>query len=162
MHLFPRSCQRVVMTLATVLGAGFGLLANCPASTMLDLSRTTVVVRSGTIPAPEQTAARVLVEEVRERTGLNWPISTVWPAQGSVIAISSGEAEPGWRRAITRSEGVGLPEHRPEGFRLTAERGGKPKGVVWIHGADSRGALFGVGELLRSLNWGRRSASVAA
>ena len=30
---------------------------------MLDLSRATIVVRSGTIPAAEQMSARVLVEE---------------------------------------------------------------------------------------------------
>ena len=162
MHLFHPSRQRFVMTVVTVLGAGLGLGANCPASTMLDLSRTTIVVRPGSVPAAEQTAARVLVEEVRERTGLNWPISTGWPAHGSVIAISSGANDPGWRRAMPRREGAGLPAHRPEGFRLTAEGGGKPNGVVWIHGADSRGALFGVGQLLRSLNWGRRSASIAA
>src|SRR5882672_2850742 len=147
MHLLQIHSQKLVIASAMLLGVSLGLLANCPASTTLDLSRTTVVVRSGTVPSAEQMAARVLVEEVRERTGLNWPISTVWPAHGSAIAISSGEADPGWRRALPRREGADLPEHRPEGFRLTVERSGEPNPVVWIHGADSRGALFGAGQL---------------
>src|SRR5437868_2567005 len=36
------------------------------------------------------------------------------------------------------------------------------KATVGIHGADSRGALFGVGQFLRSLHWTRYSASISA
>jgi len=149
------------MAPAMLLTTCLGLLGS-PGAAMLDLSRATVVVRSGTVPAAEQAAARVLVEEVRERTGLNWPLSTVWPAHGSVIAISSGGTDPGWRRAMPRREGTELPERRPEGFRLLVEGDAKQNAVVWIHGADSRGSLFGVGQLLRSLNWATRSASIPA
>jgi hypothetical protein len=59
---------------------------------------------------------------------------------------------------MPRREGTNLPEQRPEGFRLLVQRGGSTNGLVWISGADSRGTLFGVGQFLRSLEWGKSSA----
>ena len=156
MHL-PRTHLTVTVI---VLISGLCLLTNSHAATNLDLTKATVVIRSGTLSPAEQTAARVLVEEIKKRTGLNWPISTVWPKRGVVIAISSGAGDTGWPRAMPRHEGKDLPELRPEGFRLMVEGQGTQPAVVWIHGADSRGALFGVGQLLRSLNWAKGSASV--
>ena len=126
----------------------------------LDLSNATVVIRSGTLAPAEQTAARVLVEEVKKRTGWNWPVSTAWPPKGVVIAISAGSGDAAWPRAMPRRQGQDIPELRPEGFRLVVEGQGTQPPVLWIQGADSRGALFGVGQLLRSLSWAKDSASV--
>ncbi len=102
----------------------------------------------------------MLVEEVKKRTGLNWPITTEWPQRGVVIAISSGAGDTGRRKSPPRRDGANLPELRPEGFRLIVEGQATQPTVVWIHGADSRGALFGVGQFLRSLNWAKGSASL--
>ena len=50
---------------------------------------------------------------------------------------------------------------RPEAYRLVSgTREGRP--VIWILGADARGALFGVGRLLRTLSWGRGTATLDA
>src|ERR1043166_9406364 len=94
--------------------------AICRAAALLDVSKATVVVRSGMVPPAERTAARVLVEEVNKRTGLNWPISTVWPKHGALIAISSG-GDPAWPGPQPRREGKVWPENQPEGFRLTVQ-----------------------------------------
>ncbi len=142
------------------LMCGWDLVANSNTPTILDLTRTTVVIRSGKLPAAEQTAAHVLVEEVKKRTSLNWRISTVWPKRGVVIAIASGASDPGFPQAMPRRQGIDLPELRPEGFRLVVDGVGTGNPIVWIHGADGRGALFGVGQLLRSLNWVKGSANV--
>ena len=148
-----------LMLLATGRGLpGDGLTA----ATTLDLSKATVVVRSGKLPPAEETAARVLAEEVQKRTGLNWPIRSAWPADGAVIAISSGPGNAGWPQALPPRQGKDLPELRAEGFRLRAEGQGTQPPIVWIHGADSRGALFGVGELLRRLDWTKGNARVPA
>ena len=136
------------------------LLADSRNPTNLDLTKATVVVRLGTLPPAEQTAARALVEEVRKRTGLDWPITSLWPKSGVVIAISSGTGDTGWNKTTPRREGADLPENRPEGFRLFAGSGETQPTVVWITGGDARGALFGVGQLLRSLDWAKGSASV--
>ena len=154
---------RMKLTVAIILlAASLGLpgLGRAAAAKM-DLSKATVVVRSGNLPPAEQMAARVLVEEVKQRTGLTWPISTNWPKRGAVIAISSGPEQTGWERAMPRKTGGDSPELRPEGFRLVGEGQGTQPAVVWIHGADSRGALFGVGQLLRSLDWGKGVANLA-
>lgn len=45
---------------------------------------------------------------------------------------------------------------------MSVQSGEKQPAIVWIQGADSRGALFGVGQLLRSLNWGQGAASLPA
>ena len=100
----------------------------------IDLSAATVVVRPGTLPPAEKTAAAVLIEEIARRTGITLRQSTTLPTHGTAIAITS--------------EGGG----KPEGYRLHSEpRGGAT--VVWVSGADARGALFGVGRLLRELDW---------
>lgn len=158
MHSFrTRPCLTAALTL---LLTGLCRPANSNAATNLALTKATVVIRTGSLPPAEQTAARVLVEEVKKRTGLNWPISSVWPKRGVVIAISSGVGDAGWGKSAPRRNGANLPEHRPEGFRLWADSGGGKTAVVWVSGADSRGALFGVGQLLRSLNWAKGSAFI--
>ncbi len=155
--------QKVLTAAIVLLATGLGLPWTCHATAAtLDLSKATVVIRSGTLPAAEQTAARVLVEEVKKRTGLDWPVSAAWPTAGVVIAVSSGSGDAAWPRAMPRRQVKDLPELRPEGFRLVVEGRGTQPTVVWIHGADARGALFGVGQLLRSLNWAKGSASISA
>lgn len=139
--------------------ATVGWLADLQAAP-IDLARATVVIRSGNLSPAEHAAARVLVEEVEKRTGIIWPVSTNWPGNGVVIAISSGTGDPGWHQSIPRRDGADLPENRPEGFRLSIEGAGTAPVMVWITGADSRGALFGVGQLLRSLDWAKDSVSV--
>ena len=143
------------------LAAGLCLLTSAVAAPV-DLRKATVVIRSGVLPPAEQTAAHVLVEEVEKLTGLSWPIATNWPVNGVVIAISSGAADAGWPRALPHRTGKNLPELRPEGFRLAAEGGDERAATIWIQGADSRGALFGVGHLLRRLEWAKGSAMVPA
>ncbi len=138
------------------------LLINSHAATDLDLTKATVVIRAGTLPAAEATGARVLVEEVEKRTGLAWPITTTWPARGVVIALSSSTGETGWPKTGPRPAGKDAPELRPEGFRLKVEGAESPQPTVWISGADGRGALFGAGELLRSLSWGKGFARIPA
>lgn len=143
-----------------LISAAFAFLANLrsSAASTLNLANATIVVRPGKLPAAEAAAARVLAEEIKTRTGLIWPITTNWPARGSVIALSSGAASSSWPRSLAPRSGSDLPEHRAEGFRLGVQSADQPDGVVWIQGADSRGALFGVGQFLRSVNWGRHSA----
>jgi hypothetical protein len=116
----------------------------------IDLRRATVVARPGKLPNAERTAAAMLVDEIANRCGLRLSISTSWPERGSVIAITSERQVPAWKRAIpVRSGGA---ETRAEGYRLFTERAAASP-VVWIAGANARGALFGAGRLLRELDW---------
>jgi hypothetical protein len=116
----------------------------------IDLRRATVVVRPGVLPNAERTAAAMLVDEIANRCGLRLPISTIWPASGPVIAITSERQVAGWKRPIPVRPGGA--EARAEGYRLFVKQPAASP-VVWIAGADARGALFGAGRLLRELDW---------
>src|SRR6478672_8592453 len=106
----------------------------------VDLRRAVVVVRPGDLPPAEKTAATVLVEELERRSGIRLPVATEWPADRVAIAITG--TPTAWGRTVP------APPARPEAFRLRVE--GR---AVWIVGADARGALYGVGRLLRELRW---------
>jgi len=129
-----------------------GVLVCAPLSAAaLDVSRAVIVVRSGDLPPAGKTAAAVLVEEIERRSGIRLRTESRWPEQGPVIAASSTRNVPEWGRAI--------PETTPraEGFRLLVDGP-----VVWVVGADARGALYGVGYLLRQLNWAKGKLELPA
>lgn len=117
---------------------------------VLDLSDAVVVVRPADLSAAEKAAVVVLVEEVELRTGIRMETMTRWPDGRSVIAVRSGGDARGWGRDVPMRSGEELPEQRAEGYRLVSEA----DGVVWVLGADGRGALYGVGALLRQLEMG--------
>lgn len=122
----------------------------------LDLKNTTVVTRGSRAPETERTAVNVLLEEVQKRTGLQWSTSDEWPESGAVIAIWSGPRPPRWAQGFTG------PENGPggEGYRLTVATHIDGQPIVVIHGGTPRGVLFGVGHLLRKLNWVEGGASL--
>ncbi len=125
----------------------------------VQLHDTVVVLRPGKLPFAERTAAKVLVDEVEKRTSIRLGLSTTWPEGKPVIAIASGNPISEWGRPVPMRRGAGLPEKRPEGYRLYVDdRNRQP--VVWVIGADARGALFGVGNLLRRLNASRGKLAI--
>jgi hypothetical protein len=128
----------------------------------VNLNDAVVLVRPGTLPNAEKTAAIVLREELEKRTGIRLGTATHWPPGKPVIALTSTPDVSAWGRPIPVREGEGLPEKRPEGYRLfvEAKKGAAP--VVWVLGADARGTLYGVGQLLRRVDWARGRVSVAA
>jgi hypothetical protein len=127
-----------------------------PSPGSIDLHEATIVTRPGDLSNAERMAAAVLAEEIAKRTGLHLPSATVWPTGKTVIAIISRANVPAWERAIPRRTGAELPETKAEGYRLWAE----DEHTVWVLGADPRGTLFGVGQLLRRLDWGPGKASL--
>ncbi len=111
----------------------------------IDLHDATVVIRPGDRPNAEKTAAIVLLEELQKRTGLELKTSTTWPKNGPVIAITSKASVPEWAHAIPP-----LTVNKPDSYRLFAD---VASNTVWIAGADPRATLYGVGQLLRRLDW---------
>ena len=113
---------------------------------MADLTHATVVVPPG-LNKQEKHAVAMLIDEVAARTRIRWPLHEGWPAEGSGPLVVVGPAG-----ALEKLGGAGLahPPGPPEGYIL---RAGAAKGrdVIWVAGTDSRGVLFGVGGLLRSL-----------
>lgn len=114
----------------------------------LDLRDAVIVTQGEALDPLERTAVRVLTEEVARRTGIAWPAGSRWPSGGTVIVVASG--------APARVAGRRVPrEARPSGtdaYALHTERA-DGRTTVWVVGADPRGALYGVGRLLRALHW---------
>ncbi len=106
-------------------------------------------------------SAQVLVEEAEKRCGIRWPIqntatsNTKANALVTVYLATRQSAEK-----LEHREFTSVPElHRlrEEGFLL---RSGRDSDGEWIAvlGADERGFLFGVGKLLRLIDFGRQQA----
>jgi len=109
----------------------------------IDLRDAVVVVRPGTLPNAEKTAAIVLIEEVEKRSGVHLSTSSEWPDNKPVIAITS----------------AGSSVTKPEGYHLFVDQS-KAQAAVRIMGADPRGTLFGVGNFLRVADFAKGRLSI--
>ena len=118
----------------------------------IDLTKAVIVVPDG-LSGPESKAARLLVEEVRNRSRLEWDVSLRWPTRDvPVIALGPARLFNTFPREL-RDRIPGLsPGKEKEGFRIETNAGGDSAAVVAIVGNDERGVLFGVGRLLRELH----------
>ena len=108
--------------------------------TAADLTHATVVAPS-TLTAPERKAVALLVDAVRERTRLTWPVAVGDPGEGTPV--------------VRIAEAPAASKLPAEGYRLRSFEGG-----VEITGNDERGVLFGVGGLLRALEMRRDSVTL--
>jgi hypothetical protein len=122
-------------------------------------SRARVIISDATIVIPsiaerqtEKIAAQVLSEEVENRTGLKWAISASWPKNGSVVVLSLTDQNPGWPDWPVRN-GKKFAENKPEGYRLFLDNVKERQTTIWILAKKRRGLIFGIGQLLRSMNW---------
>ncbi len=148
-----------------VLLVGLGPLSGSAADT-IDLSHTTVVVREGSRPAAEKIAPTILIEEIAKRAGVSWPVSSRWPEareNSTAIALCSPSVPAEWQPYLPARlvAEVKAASHKAEGFhiRLLPADAEHPA-IVLIVGNDSRGVMFGVGKLLRSLEWANGDPSV--
>lgn len=128
----------------------------------LDLTQAVVVIRSGDLPPAEKVAPTILTEEIASRTGVTWKVVSEWPEKANtIIAISTLKDPPAWKDRIAGS--IGSVPQKAEAFavQVTPATTGKPATVV-ITGYDARGAMYGVGKLLRSANWKSGAISIAS
>lgn len=139
-RLLSRLFCHVAIGVAPVLFAGLP-----GAAAPIDLTGATVV--TGGNHRSVRVAATVLAEEITKRTGLEIPAGNEWPDAGPVVIVTSG--------AVQKVHGISAPDAAAglsaEGYCVATFSDDRP--IVWIAGADARGALFGVGYLLRKLEW---------
>ena len=153
----PRSCLPAILAVALLALSR----AASAAPDLVDLTAATIVTRGDPRPAAERAASQVLQEELEARLGVRLPISTTWPAGAKVAIVVASGLKPGampWPGAPAVPAPNGTAPG-PEGFHLSI---GNADGrtVVWVLGADGRGALFGVGHLLRTLRWAPGTTAV--
>ena len=113
------------------------LLTSTAAGWALDLTHATVVTGAN-LSGPERKAVAMLVDAVRERSRITWPVATAEPAGGAAVV------------RVRRGSGGA-----PEGYRLRTMDNG-----VEITGNDERGVLFGIGALLRAMEMRRDSVAL--
>jgi hypothetical protein len=130
-------------------------------SSLVDMANA-VIVTPSMLNVQERTAVRVLVEEVEKRTAIHLRVSAEWPAETQpAIAVGPLSSASTWAAPGLK----GLPSAAPpgkEGYRLAVNGAGRRAPTVVVLGADSRGTLFGVGRLLRSLEMSRATLRVPA
>lgn len=125
----------------------------------MDLRRAVVILG----PAPsarERKAAQVLIEEAAKRCGITWPLAASALAGQTGIYLTTRHSAQEWARPDL-APAAALAGLRPEGFLL---RSGRDTAGAWIAitGADERGLLFGVGKLLRLLDFDRQQVALPA
>lgn len=127
----------------------------------IDLTHAIVVIRGGQLPAAEKIAPVILTEEIAKRTGTHWTVTDQWPnGKTAVIALSAVNAPPSWKEQIPSGD---VGHKKAEGFSIrVVPAGGEQPVRVFVTGSDSRGVMFGVGKLLRSLDWGSGPISLPA
>ncbi len=131
-----------------------------PAQPLLDFTRAVVVTPPG-LSRQEQTAVRMLVEEVQERTQVRWEVVHAWPDGDQAVVAVGPAARLGEFAGPATGAMSGLPAAAgAEGFRLYTAPAERPVAVV--AGNDARGVLFGIGRLLRELRMGRHRAHAPA
>ena len=127
------------------------------AASTVDLSDAVIVHRAGELTKAEQSAVIVLTEEIKTRTGIDLSATTIWPKKKTIIAITSEQSVAGWDREIPQSAHA----DKADCYRLFVDNSAK-QAVVWVIGTDARGTLYGVGALMRKLQWSKGKAALNA
>jgi hypothetical protein len=125
----------------------------------IDLRDCAIVLGSSPTPR-ESKAAQVLLEEAEKRCGIRWPLQRAGkqPAKARIFLATRQSAAKLPHRNFASD--AALHSLKPDGFLL---RSGRDANGPWIAvlGADERGLLFGVGKLLRLIDFGRQQAFLA-
>ena len=106
-------------------------------------------------PAPREVKAlTVLSEECYKRSGLTWKVQS--PGKSTApVTIYIGLAS-GLKKVGPRTQSV---ESTPETYAIHAGNDGGRRWIT-VAGSDERGVLFGVGRLLRLMDFGRQAATI--
>jgi hypothetical protein len=145
----------VVFAAVLILQLKMSAFAESAASSLIDLHEAQIVVPAQ-LNGAEKKSIDLFVDAVKARTRLRLPVSTNLPANAKIpiIAISNVAQLKSLPGGISKGL-AGDDRQRPEGFRIRTEISGGRAPVILVVGEDSRGVLFGVGKLLRSLEMSR-------
>jgi hypothetical protein len=119
----------------------------------IDLKECVLVTSQNPTPR-ERKALTVLSEECYKRSGLTWKVQSPGKSTAPVtiyagLASSMGKLGP-------RIQSVGS---NPETYTIQAGSDGSGRWIA-VAASDERGILFGVGQLLRLIDFGRQAATI--
>ena len=118
----------------------------------VDLSRAVVLQAPGA-NAVEDAAVQMLLDETSTRSGISWKTADVHQVSSDIPRIFIGRYEQLQHSPVgSRWSFLRPPPSHTESFRLDFEFGGHGP-IVVINGHDDRGVLYGIGYLLRHLEF---------
>lgn len=121
---------------------------------LLDL-RTARIVTAPNASKVERNAAALLIDEVEKRTQIRLQSTTQWPSDSTpVLAIGTRASLNSFAGPYAADLSLESGPSGSEGFRIRVRKD-RAVPAVLVVGNDSRGVLFGVGRLLRSLRMSR-------
>ena len=138
---------------SSVIGICLWVCGTSPAAAVLDL-RTAVVVAPADLNGPERKAVQMLLDEIEARTQIRLAQSETWPA-GASPAIVLGPVRVLRSIATARNASMPAATAKAEGYQIWSRVEG-PSPEIWISGNDSRGLVFGVGRMLRTMRLSRQ------
>ena len=125
----------------------------------INLSEANILI-SKDISAPvSETCIKVLQEEIEKRTTIRIEQKNKWESGKTTIALCLESSKKLLGKDIPQSKNGVSARMNPEGFRFLYQNKGNEQ-ILWIIGADKRGVLFGIGELLRKARMGKNSISL--
>ena len=113
------------------------------------LRNVTILQDKSALSVTETAAAELLSSEVQKRTGVQWQLSSNWPSGGDVVLLKRASAKTNLPVTIPLVPAVSAKE---ESFRIVGILNQQQQ-IIVIEGADERGLLFGVGQLLRMFQY---------
>ena len=152
LHLLAILSAMKTQTIFTVL-LSLVLVLPFAHATPMDLSQAQVVTNAAGSGASPPIYVRVLREEIASRTGITPDRASAWPASGPVIAVVNGKKDlpSSWSLPdAVNKDLAGLPA---ESYAVHTDITNAASPVVWLCGADTRGALYAVGRFLRTMDW---------
>ncbi len=165
MEQFGRACLRI-LSLKPFKSFGCVLLFLTAFSTsqaqVIDLSHASVFVVPDS-DGPETAAVQLLIGEVAKRTGISWRVSALdslenWKACESCILIGRRDQ---LRPSLLIPSALPAAAMKPEAFLIQTMRAGSAHQLV-VAGEDDRGVLYGIGFLLRHIEYSKDHAILPA
>ncbi|MCF6334038.1 MAG: hypothetical protein L3J11_12210, partial [Draconibacterium sp.] len=112
-----------------------------------NLSNAAILISPSIKTPVNETAGKILVEEIGKRTSLQLKLTKKWDNK-TIVACALSKDKNLFGEVVPKRSGDNFPESKKEGFRLFNKiKNGK--NIVWIIGNDERGILYGIGKLLR-------------
>jgi hypothetical protein len=129
---------------------------------VVDLSHTSVFVPQD-VDGPEAAAVQLLVSEVAKRTGVSWRVSasdSLENRKACESCILIGRSNQ-FRPSSLVPSALPAGAMKPEAFQIETMRTGSAHRLM-IAGEDDRGVLYGIGFLLRHIEYSRDHAILPA
>src|SRR5258708_299051 len=149
MHWYSRRDFVKNASLALAAHRSYWFQGSTPAE-QIDLKECVLVTSQNPTPR-ELKALTVLAEECYKRSGLTWKVRPSGKS-AAPVTIYAGLAS-GMEKAGLRIQSVGAG---PETYAIQAGSDGSRRRIA-VAGSDERGVLFGVGQLLRLIDFGRQA-----